>query len=235
MHPVVRRRSSYSAHTGHTGHAFRGAKYAQYMLRTSLHDGITRSVGTCRSPGDRSRRTLTVGWKDRHLSHLIGFPPVDERHAMESHTGPRDGAPSGFGASAQRARISQAQALPAHPNRFATNRLGLWTTSGHWEAAGVAVHVLSLRLMTNARGPRPALVNWVWCPRTRYGVPGTPGRRPTSANASLGSAGRMPGPSACSNGRFTSNQLSHGFFRGGDQREQKREFSCPERAVSRSL
>ena len=84
------------------------------------------------------------GWKDRHWSPLIGFPPVDERHALEPHAGPRDVAPSEFGTSAPQGRISRAKALPTHPNRFATNRLGLWTTSGHWEAAGVAVHVLSL-------------------------------------------------------------------------------------------
>ena len=55
-------------------------------------------------------------------------------------------APTEFGTPAPRGRISLAKALPTHPNRFAANRLGLWTTSGHWEAAGDEVHVLSLRI-----------------------------------------------------------------------------------------
>ena len=65
------------------------------------------------------------GWEDRHSSPLIGFPPVDERDALEPHAGPRDVAPSEFETSAPRARISQAQALPKHPNRFSTKRLGM--------------------------------------------------------------------------------------------------------------
>jgi hypothetical protein len=36
-------------------------------------------------------------WKERHWSPLIGFRPVDERHALGPHEGPQDFPPSEFG------------------------------------------------------------------------------------------------------------------------------------------
>ena len=38
----------------------------------------------------------SLGWKDRHCCPLIGFPPLEERNALEPHAGPRDRAWSEF-------------------------------------------------------------------------------------------------------------------------------------------